>query len=357
MECDICIISPPHFKQCLPNLENTGSIEQYCYALAKQFSKMGYKVVLWGNGNASSDNGFKIGYYFKTSTQNYYKLLPQQVANHEIIHVSKCLNEVKAKLFLNHCISGIPILETLKPYNKFSANTTLHWDLKEDRVKEYINAFSDHDYVILSKHQKKYLKGRNYKIIHPGVDLNFWKYNEDKDDYLFFIGRLIPEKGIDLAIKVAQKSNSKLLIAGRRMDERYPKFFEESIAPHLNEKIRYLGEVSGEKKKALFTKAKAVICLGRWAEPFGLVMLEAVFSGTPVIAWNPGASNCMIVDKVNGFIVDGKNEVEILNKAVKSIQNIDKLKPQEVYDEVANEYSLEQSAKRYLDFANLKNNI
>ena len=343
MQCDICIISPPHFKQCLPNHENTGSIEQYCYALAKEFSKRGLKVVLWGNGSANPSPDFRIAYHFKSSTTNYYKLSPHRIANHEIIHVSKCMNTIKAEIYLNHCISGIPILETLKPFYKFRANTTMHWNLQEDRIKDYLDAFPDHNYVIISEHQRKYINGKNYKLIHPGVDSKEWSFSKNKNDYLFFIGRLVPSKGIDLAIKVAQICNTNLIIAGRRMDERYPNFFRDSIQPYLNNKIKYIGEVSGEQKRNLFAKAKAVICLGRWAEPFGLVMLEAVFSGTPVIAWNPGASNCMIIDQVNGFTVDANDDVDAVKEAVKAVNKLCELHPQDVYEEVVNEFSLEQS--------------
>lgn len=349
MVYDICIISPPHFKQCMPNQENTGSIEQYCYALAEEFARLGKRVILWGNGNAPKDKNFTLGYYFNSCPNNYYNLSPQIVTNHEIIHVSKCLQNVKAKYYLNHCISGIPLLEMLRNKKRVHLNTTLHWNIEEARIGDYIRAFPEHNYITISKHQTKQLQVKFKNYIHPGIDTSDWHKEIKKEDYLLFLGRIMPCKGPDLAVEVARQTRNKMYIAGRKMDERFPDYFNTKIEPFLGSDIRYLGEICGESKKRIIQKAKCVLCLGRWAEPFGLVMLEAALSGTPVIAWNPGSENEVIKHNINGFIINKIDEDKVVKKALLYLNKIDLLDINKSYKELKEEYDITRSAEKYLN--------
>lgn len=130
-------------------------------------------------------------------------------------------------------------------------------------------------------------EGRGH-VIYNGIHPDEYEYNAQKQDYLFFIGRLVREKGILEAIQVALRTNHRLIIAGPIKDEQ---LFREEIEPVLgsNANIEYVGPVGGERKQELFKNAKCLLFPISWEEPFGLVMVEAMMTGTPVLAFNRGS--------------------------------------------------------------------
>lgn len=125
-------------------------------------------------------------------------------------------------------------------------------------------------------------------IVYNGINPNEYDYNEQKHDYLLFIGRVVREKGILEAIRVAENTNHKLIIAGPVKDET---LFEQEIEPLLrnNPNLEYVGPVAGKRKQELFGHAKCVLFPITWEEPFGIVMIEAMATGTPVLAFNQGS--------------------------------------------------------------------
>ncbi|NTV30779.1 glycosyltransferase family 4 protein [candidate division WWE3 bacterium] len=157
------------------------------------------------------------------------------------------------------------------------------------------------------------------KTVHNGIDTDFWGYG-DGGDYLLYSGRIIEEKGPDIAVQVALKSNKKLVLAGSI----YPYsqgFFDQTIKPYLGEQIQYLGSVDQNTLKDLYQNALALVCPIRWNEPFGLVMTEAMSTGTPVIAPNRASVPEIIVNGKNGIIT---NTIEV-NELVDAAQNIQTL--------------------------------
>lgn len=131
-------------------------------------------------------------------------------------------------------------------------------------------------------------KGKGYYVPN-GIRLSDYKFRTRKAGYLLFLGRISREKGVHLAIKVAKKTGKELLLAGpvHNSDRAY---FRTRIRPRLNPKIRYIKSVGGAQKKELLSKASCVLFTSIWQEPFGLVMVEALASGTPVLAFKKGAA-------------------------------------------------------------------
>lgn len=132
---------------------------------------------------------------------------------------------------------------------------------------------------------RKYGKNRGY-YLHNGIKVNDYIFKKKKSDYLLFLGRVIPQKGVHLAIKVAKQTGKKLIIAGPVPDRHY---FNTKIKPQLNKQIRYIGPVGGKKKLNLLANANCVLFTSTWDEPFGLVLIEAMASGTPVLGFKVGA--------------------------------------------------------------------
>lgn len=133
---------------------------------------------------------------------------------------------------------------------------------------------------------KRYGKNKGY-YMHNGIRVEDYIFRKKKEDYLLFLGRLIPQKGVHLAIEVAKRTGKKLIIAGNLNDKSY---FNRKIKPHLNERIRYVGPVGGKKKLNLIANASCVLFTSTWDEPFGLVLIEALASGTPVLGFRKGGA-------------------------------------------------------------------
>jgi glycosyltransferase involved in cell wall biosynthesis len=145
---------------------------------------------------------------------------------------------------------------------------------------------------------------RGSAIVANPIDAAAWPFRAQKDDYLFWIGRMTPEKGPHRAIAVARAAGVPLILAGV-VQPGQREYFDEQVAPHIDGvQVRFLGEVTGARKRNLFAGARALLMPIRWNEPFGLVMIEALVTGTPVIAFPEGAARELVVDGETGFLAD-----------------------------------------------------
>ncbi len=136
------------------------------------------------------------------------------------------------------------------------------------------------------------------------IDLQAWPTHERKGDYLLWIGRISPEKGPHRAIAAARAVDVPLVLAGV-IQPGHRAFFDREIAPHIDgERVRFIGEVGGAAKKSLFAHARGLLMPIRWDEPFGMVIVEALACGTPVIAFPEGATRELIVDGKTGYLVE-----------------------------------------------------
>jgi glycosyltransferase involved in cell wall biosynthesis len=135
------------------------------------------------------------------------------------------------------------------------------------------------------------------------LDVGAWPFRAHKDDYLLWIGRMTPEKGPQRAIAAARAADVPLVLAGV-IQPGQQSFFDREVAPLIDgTRVRFVGEVSGAAKRSLFAHARALLMPIRWEEPFGMVMVEALACGTPVIAFAEGAARELVVDGRTGFLV------------------------------------------------------
>lgn len=146
-------------------------------------------------------------------------------------------------------------------------------------------------------------------VVPNPIDARQWPLVEDKDGYLLWVGRVTAEKGPHRAIAAARLAQMPLVLAGP-VQPGQERFFEHEVAPHIDgEQIRYVGEVAGADKVRLFSRARALLMPIRWPEPFGMVMLEAMVCGTPVIAFPEGSARELVIPGETGFLVDGEEEM------------------------------------------------
>jgi glycosyltransferase involved in cell wall biosynthesis len=136
------------------------------------------------------------------------------------------------------------------------------------------------------------------------INLRAWTLQERKGDYLLWVGRMTPEKGPHRAIAAARAVDVPLILAGV-IQPGQQAFFDSEVAPHIDgSRVRFVGEVGGAARRSLFARARGLLMPIRWDEPFGMVMVEALACGTPVIAFPEGAARELVVDGTTGFLVD-----------------------------------------------------
>jgi glycosyltransferase involved in cell wall biosynthesis len=142
------------------------------------------------------------------------------------------------------------------------------------------------------------------EVIPNPIELRAWPMRERKEDYLLWVGRITADKGPHRAIAAARAAGVPLVIAGV-VQPGEQGFFDREVAPHIDhERVRFLGEIGGARKRSVFAGARALLMPISWREPFGMVMVEALACGTPVIAFPSGAASELVVDGRTGFLVE-----------------------------------------------------
>ena len=174
------------------------------------------------------------------------------------------------------------------------------------------------------------------------LDLQLYPCQPHRGDYLLFLGRMSPDKGAHRAIAVAKEMALPLKLAGKKQDPKEIRYFHELVEPHLGDEIEYLGEVSHGAKVELLQNARVTLFPIEWEEPFGLVMIESMACGTPVIATRHGAVPEVIEHGRSGLIVDQYREMPA------AIERADSLDPLECRRYVEERYAPERMVRDYL---------
>lgn len=154
--------------------------------------------------------------------------------------------------------------------------------------------------------------------VYNGIDLGQFTYSDIGGDYLAFVGRIHPDKGVHLAVEAARNTEQELVIAGIIQDEQY---FENLIQPHLGNEIRYIGPVGPEQRDAVLRGARGTLHLTTIPERFGLAMAESMACGTPVVGFDLGSVREVVEDAVTGFVVDTMAQAEA---AILSLDTLDR---------------------------------
>jgi glycosyltransferase involved in cell wall biosynthesis len=210
----------------------------------------------------------------------------------------------------------------------------------------FYRIFHDLPLVSVSNDQRRYLRHANWVgTIHHGLprDLLPFRPYVGADHYLAFLGRISPEKRPDLAIEIAAKAGAKLKIAAKvdRVDEAY---WHGKIKPmiHAHSNVEFIGEINDLQKADFLGNATALLFPIDWPEPFGLVMIEAMACGTPVIAFRRGSVPEVLKDGTSGFIVD------TVEQAVGAVQRLARVDRSKVRDEFERQFTAEHMARNYI---------
>ena len=220
---------------------------------------------------------------------------------------------------------------------------TLHGTFSLDNQKAFSSAKSQ-PYISISNTQREPRLGLNYvATVYNGIDPSTHRFYSEPETppYLAFLGRLSPEKGTHHAIEIAKRTGYPLKIAGKvdRVDVDY---FEQEIKPHIDgEQIQYLGEANHVQKNRLMGNAIATLFPITWREPFGLVMIESMAAGTPVIALELGATSEVIRHEETGFLCQN------IDECVAAVRRIDEIDRFDCRKHIENNFGVKQMVDGY----------
>jgi glycosyltransferase involved in cell wall biosynthesis len=234
-----------------------------------------------------------------------------------------------------------PIIRALR----HPAVTTLHGRLNQPDLPAFYRTFNDAPLVSISDNQREPIPDLNYVgTVHHGLPKDLLPFNaRGQGGYLAFLGRISPEKGPDDAIKIAVATNQPLKIAAKIANEDRA-YWESVVEPMVkaHDNVEFIGEVTETQKAKFLGEARAVLFPICWREPFGLVMIEAMACGTPVIAFGEGAVPEVIDDGVTGFVVDTVDE------AIEAVGKLDRLDRAAIRGSFDRRFTAERMADGYL---------
>ena len=353
-----------------------GPIESVIYNIDRGLHYLGHRSIVACSGD-SIVTGEKyvtveksFSEYWSEDTPEQRKIMQQHLlmalerASKGDIDVIHLHDAVMVKRFYEGSLnSPVPIVMTLHvPAGDY---------IPFKRWSEGLKPSGEVHFVPISEYQKKehHSLGNLMNVIHHGVDLdNYPSKNEPCiESYLFTIGRITKDKGQDKSIEVAIKTGSKLIIAGNVQNKikdkaffkglknsidlcvdagKYPAdndYYEKVMKPLLDsdKQIIYIGEINREQKKLWYLHARATLFPIQWGEPFGLVMIESMACGTPILAFNKGSVPEIVIDGETGFVV---NSLGAMIGAVKQINSIDSCVCR---SHVQNNFSIISMAQKY----------
>lgn len=320
--------------------------------LALGLAKKGHKIFLYASSNSKirhknikliSNNSIsfdKAGFKRKDSAFHDQEVLTL----YEQLLLSQLIKDEKKYKFdvihiYHNLIHFLPFLNLVKTPVFF----TLHDPINDKRafILKKCDWKNKAHYISISNNQRKNFPSLNYATtIYNGIDLNLYKFNKKPADYLVYLGRVSSDKGTHLAVKAVNKAKVKLKIIGANWGG--SSYWDKHIKPFWNEKtMQYLDHLPQPETRPIIANAKGFLFPIQWEEPFGLVMIEAMASGTPVIAFNKGSVKEVVKNNKTGFIVNTVGEM------VEKIKQIDKIDRSDCRKHVKENFSLEKMINKY----------
>jgi len=319
-----------------------GGTELVVSLLTEELVKIGHDVTLFAT--LDSKTSAKLDGIFEKPIG----LGPEGLSN-SLLHFG-CAFKKAEEFDVIHNHGGMYGL-TYVPFVKTPVLTTFHNVYFEPGTSSFNHYINFGKFVTISKAQKKYMGDHQNIVgsIYNAINISKYRYEEKKEDYLLWFGNICEDKGTDIAIEVAEELGMKIIIAGMldQSDGERVEYFEKKVKPKINgKKIINLCEVSNEKKYELMSKAKCLLSPLQWEEPFGLVMIEAMASGTPVIVFRRGSSPEVVVNGMTGFVVDSFEEM------VAGVKKINEIDPKACRKHVEDNFTPKVMAENYIKMYN-----
>jgi glycosyltransferase involved in cell wall biosynthesis len=303
----IAIVAPPFIS--VPP-KKYGGTELFIAELASGLARKGVDLTLYTNGASTLPVPIKWLY-----EEDDWPIVGEAEAslkalNHSAWSVEDAMREGVDVIHLNNA-PGL----SLARFTDVPFVYTVH-HAYEATLGRYYTHFPEVTFATISDFQKNKLKVPRVKTVHHGIDLTNYRFQKKKEPYLCFLGRLAPQKGTHLAIQIAKESGIPLKIGGE-IQPLYRPYWEQQIKPHVDGKfIEYVGEVGLEEKNVLLGNSMALLFPIQWDEPFGLVMVESMACGTPVLAMPGGSVQEIVKEGYGGRVRNTAEELVVCAKNI-----------------------------------------
>ncbi|WP_213333498.1 glycosyltransferase family 4 protein [Acidithrix sp. C25] len=317
-----------------------GGIESFCANLAKGLDALGAEVGIVSPGNLNIDGDHNIIHFQslrQSANQNYSQPEPL-IAHHNAF--LDALRSTKWDCVSDHTLIG----SQMASLTSTPAVLTAH-RIMDEQYRALYGAISRHTPIVaISNRQAELAVDVNITtVIHHGIDTDVYRpTSHPSDDYLVFLGSMTQFKGAHIAIEASRQSGYPLIIAAKCQEPVELNYFEEFISPKLGNDVTWIGEVGGPDKINLLANASGLIFPVGWEESFGLVIIEALSCGTPVIAFNRGAVPEIITNERTGYVTQD------LKSMVKAIEHIDQISRSTCRKEALERFDYRAMASSYL---------
>jgi glycosyltransferase involved in cell wall biosynthesis len=315
-----------------------GGTERVVAALATELGKRGHDVTVFAPGDSTVDARLRP-VVDRALWRTGYR---GDVSAYMLRAVARCWAEAdRFDIVHSHVESfGFPLAR----YAPVPVVTTLHGRLDAAGMPALLDEFNEIPLVAISESQKRWAPDVNWVGVVPnGLPLEHMPTSRDIDDALLFVGRIAPEKGVGDAIELARRVGLPLRIVAKVHDTAEIALHEQLVKPAVARGgVEFLGELPPSARDPLFASAKATLMLGAWPEPFGLVAIESLATGTPVIARRAGALPEIIEHGVDGYLVDDLEEAE------HAVRLLDRLDRQQIRRRAIARFSATRMADGYL---------
>ncbi|MGV9414951.1 glycosyltransferase family 4 protein [Nocardia sp. NPDC003693] len=332
------MVAPPYFD--IPPA-GYGGVEAIVATLADELVDRGHRVTLLGAGREGTRARF-IRVWDEVLTHRLGEPYPEIVNALKAMRVIEKLHaEDPIDIVHDHTFAGPG---NAAAYRMMGIPTvvTVHGPVDAD-MDDYYRSF-DHSVqlVAISDRQQALAPDLNWIArVHNAICPEEWPFRTQKMDYALFLGRYAPYKGPDLALRAAHAAGMRLILAGKCNEPPEKAYFEEAVRPLLTDSDDVFGEADATAKRQLLAGARCLLFPISWEEPFGIVMIEAMVCGTPVVALRGGAVAEVVEDGVTGFICDDPEELPV------ALARIDEIDPHACRARVEELFAADRLAQGY----------
>lgn len=303
----IALVAPPYFD--IPP-KGYGGTEAVVADLADALTARGHVVTLLGAGQSGTTAQRFIPLWESTVPDRLGQPYP------EIMHAVKVRRAIERlaetdgiDLVHDHTFAG-PLNAAVHRSLGLPTVLTMHGPIDDDLYPYYRELGTDVGLIAISDRQRELAPDLNWVgRVHNALRISDWPFRSDKGDYALFLGRYAPYKGAHLALDAAHAAGVPLVLAGKSDEPAERAYFEEYVRPRLTDKDHVFGQADAVSKRKLLAGARCLLFPVQWEEPFGMVMIEAMACGTPVVALRGGAVPEVVVDCVTGFVCDHPDEL------------------------------------------------
>jgi glycosyltransferase involved in cell wall biosynthesis len=327
----IAVVAPPWFELPPPAY---GGIEAMCADLVAALLRRGHEVTLVGVGSNGTDAAF-VRTYRRAQGDRIGESLP------DIVHAAALpaiLQRLDVDVVHDHSLAG-PLVAAA---HGLPTVVTAHGPVQGELGSYYRHLATSVYLVAISDAQRSGALDLPWcATVHNAVDPVAYPFQSQREEYALFLGRMCPEKGVTIAIRAARAAGLRLVIAAKCSEPVEQRYFDECVAPLLGDGVEWVGEVGGARKLDLLGRARCLLFPIQWEEPFGMVMIEAMSCGTPVVALRRGSVPEILRHGETGCVCDDEAE---LADALHAVAHLD---PVRCRAEVVRRFSADRMAAEY----------